>query len=136
MVTRENAQLGKRLIRFYTPWAGAQHPEAVRVSTNQKNGIHQISPYMDIRASIKGAGEGAQTHRVLLGKRINPTPFFGRIIPTANNSSPSSGPDISGDSHGRSMDSHEARLPIGRLEMAPFIFSHVQRTDHGPCADP
>ena len=69
---------GKRPIRFYTPWAGAQHPAAVRVLTNQKNRIHQISPYMDIRTPIKGAGEGAQTHRVLLGKRINPTPYLER----------------------------------------------------------
>ena len=51
------------------------------VSTNQKNEIHQISPYMDKRASIKGAGEGAQTHRVLLGRRINPTPFMERQFP-------------------------------------------------------
>ena len=51
-------------------------PVAVQVSTNQKNGIHQISPYMDKRVSIKGAGEGAQTHRVLLGKRIDPTPYL------------------------------------------------------------
>ena len=70
--------IGKRPIRFYTPGAHAQHPVAVRVSTNQKNGIHQISPYMDKRASIKGAGEGAQTHRVLLGKRIDPTPYLER----------------------------------------------------------
>ena len=36
---------------------------------------------MDIRASIKGAGEGAQTHRVLLGKRIDPTPHLGWQFP-------------------------------------------------------
>ena len=81
MVTRDNAQKGKKPIRFYTPWAGAQHPVAVRVSANQKNGIHQISPYMDKRASIKGAGEGAQTHKVLLGKRIDPTLYWERWFP-------------------------------------------------------
>ena len=31
---------------------------------------------MDKRASTKGAGEGAQTHRVLLGKRTDPTPYL------------------------------------------------------------
>ena len=31
---------------------------------------------MDKQASIKGAGEGAQTHRVLLGRRIDPTPYL------------------------------------------------------------
>ena len=36
---------------------------------------------MDIRASIKGAGEGAQTHRVLLGRRIDPTPYLERQFP-------------------------------------------------------
>ena len=81
MVTRENAQLGKRPIRLYTPRAGAHYPVAVWVSTNQKNGIHQILPYMDIRASIKGAVEGAQTHRVLLGRRIDPTPYWERQFP-------------------------------------------------------
>ena len=91
---------------------------------------------MDKRASIKGAGEGARTPRVLLGKEDQSHSLFGRMIPAVSNSSPLTGPDISGDSHGRSTDSHEARLLIGRLGMAPFIFSHVRRTDHGPCADP
>ena len=27
-------------IRFYTPWVHAQHPVAVQVSTNQRNGNH------------------------------------------------------------------------------------------------
>ena len=91
---------------------------------------------MDIRASIKGAGEGAQTHRVLLGKGDQSHSLFGMAVPAVSNSSPPTGLDISGDSHGCSTDSHEARPPIGRLEVVPFIFSHVQRTDHGPCADP
>ena len=30
---------------------------------------------------MKGAGEGAQTHRVLLGKRIDPTPYLERQFP-------------------------------------------------------
>ena len=57
------------------------------------------------------------------------------IIPTIKNPSPPIGPGISDDSHGRSMDSHKAQHPIGRLKMVPSIISYVRRTDHGPCAD-
>ena len=56
-------------------------------------------------------------------------------IPTVSNSSPFIGPDISGDSHGRSMDSHKAWHPIGQLRMVPSIISYKRRTDHGPCTD-
>ena len=110
---------------------------AVQVSTNQKNGIYQISPYMDKQVSIKGTGEGAQTHRVLLGKEKGPTPYLEGCFPRSVTQvllldrTSQVTPTV-----GRSTDSHKARHPIGQLEMVPFIFSHVRRTDHGPCADP
>ena len=51
------------------------------------------------------------------------------------NSSPPTGLDISGSSHGCSTDSHKAQHPIGRLGMVPSIISYVWHTDHGPCAN-
>ena len=57
------------------------HPVAVPVLTNQKNGTHQIWLYMDKWTFIKGAGEGARTHRVLLGKELWPTPYLEQQFP-------------------------------------------------------
>ena len=69
-------QIGEEAYKILYPLGGHPTPSGCTGIDQSEEQIHQISPYMDKRASIKGAGEGAQTHRVLLGKRINPTPYL------------------------------------------------------------
>ena len=80
---------------------------------------------MDIRASIKGAGEGTQTHRVLLGKRINPTPYLERGFPWSVTQALLLGQTSQATPTVTPWVPTKAQHPIGRLEVAPFIFSHV-----------
>ena len=73
--------IGEEAYKILYPLGGRPTPSGCTGIDQSEEWDPSKSPHMDIRASIKETGEGAQTHRVLLGKRSNPTPYLERWFP-------------------------------------------------------